>query len=205
MCRGHEGSDVRHSWKVLLAMVAVAGCERTRVTPPMYLEDLHALPTPVGIDVSFVLLDRNREPTVMMFGAGVIRIEDIPDTSDAVTREEFRARALSPGDSAAARAAGTLDSTWLLYNARMFISRDHFTRERRATASGERIIEVCWMGVYPYRHFLRKPRRPDGVVRVALVTMDGRHVMTAHQRVVWPPEAFAEEVGRKVSDRFGDK
>lgn len=195
---------------LLLAALCLSGCERTRVTPAAHLSNLRATPTPVGIDVSFELLDRDGQPTLVLFGTGVIRIEDRPDSlgvgpaadsidgSGAIRDEGGRA------DSASAFAGGELDSTWLLYNARFFVYRDHFSREVMTAESVGRVRPVCHLGVYPYRHFLRKPSRPDGVVRVAFVAVDGSYVMVEEQRVLWPSEAFDEEVGKPVT-RFGNR
>jgi len=208
--RGTKVGHVRRTVGALLWIVAaLVGCERTQVTPAAYLVNLKAAVTPVGIDVSFELLDRDRQPTLVLFGTGVIRIEDRPDSlmePEGTVPETPgpTVHSSSPMPGSTASAAGGLDSTWLLYNARFFVYRDHFSREVKATQTGERTVPICHLGVYPYRHFLRKPRRPDGVVRVAFVAVDGSYVMMEEQRVRWPAEAFDEEVGKPVK-RFGNR
>jgi hypothetical protein len=170
------------------------GCERTRVTPPAYLENFKAEVTATGIDVSFELTDKYHTPTIMMFGNGVVRIDDAPDSMAVDT-------VMRPGTAHIA----PLDSSWLLYNARLFIARENFTLETRTGTPGTKKAYVCKLGVYPYSHFLRKPKRPDGNVSVALVSMDGKHVIMATQRVVWHQAAYGPASGVVDPDRFGNR
>ncbi|HPU84393.1 MAG TPA: hypothetical protein PLE60_03525 [Candidatus Latescibacteria bacterium] len=181
------------SLAAILILLALQGCERTRVTPPVEMRNLRVTPTKIGLDISFELIDSRGQPTIMMFGNGVVRIDDSPDS---VQKEVF------PGHPAGSSA---LDSTWLLYNARLFVTREHFVIVRGGDSARGQDKYLCSLGVYPYSHFLRKPKHPTGNVRVALVGMDGRRVLLGHAPVVWPPEAFSAISGTGDQSRFGNR
>jgi len=154
------------------AALAGAGCQRTRILQPAYLDDLRVESTPLGPQVSLVFLDSLRRPTVVMFGAGVIRIEDAPDDTAELPRE------------------GPLDTTRIVYNSTIVLSREYFVRREVMTSARIETTEVCDLGVFPYRQFLRRPTQRDGIVRVAFIPPGGRRVMQISRRFAWPPEAF---------------
>ena len=171
--RSPEGIHVFHralrSAVFMLLISVVAGCSDTRMTTPVRITDFRATPKPIGIDVSFLLVDSLDRSTVLLFGAGVVRIME-PDSSGADTLSSV----------------AKLDTARLLYNRQIIISREFFVRQ-----TGDGIpVERCELGVFPYKHFLRAPRTPDGVVWVAVISKNGKQVFRAHARVRWPTEVM---------------
>ena len=147
----------------------MCGCEEVTIRPPASMDQFSAVPTEEGIEVHFVLNDSCGHSTVMMFGTGVVRIEE-PST-DSIHH------------------AGTVDTTRLLYNRQLIFSREYFVRED-AEDSTAGYTYVCQLGTFPYRHFLRAPDTPDGIVRVVVVTDAGKTLLNSSQRVTWPTEVY---------------
>ena len=170
----------RLRFAVLAALVAVStGCQQTRVTPPVSIDLLHAVADARGIDITFVLRDKDKRPTVMLLGESVLKIEDMrPEDANFSLYDTVEVLRNDPADWATPDNPDSIvlplpDSTRVMYNRRMFISRDLFIRERVATEDGPADLDVCHLGVFPYDQLLRRPRHRNGIVRVAVIGIGG--------------------------------
>jgi len=159
-----------------MAFLASVACTRLQLTPPVSVENVRAIQSEFGIEVSFELIDEDGRTTALMSGDGVIRIEDAPADTELII-------------------PGPLDSTRLLLNSRVHVDRTSFAHVSVPGRRGERTVQVCRFGTFPYARFLRAPAKRFGVVRVAIVPPDGSRVLQAARVVEWEPFVFEATVG----------
>ena len=153
------------------ALALLAGCQVTQMTEPRSLTDFRAEPTDLGVEISFTLRDEAGRTTVLLFGSGVLRIEEPPSDSSAPP-------------------TATVDTSRILYNRQLVLSREFFVTSTVRTDSATLRTHVCHLGTFPYRQFDRAPRRSDAIVRLAVVSGKGNRVLQDSLRVRWPDEVL---------------
>jgi len=157
---------------IAFCMVAgLVGCETTSLRPPERMGRFQVEPTDVGLDVRFMLFDAADEPTTVMLGSGVIRIED-------------------PGIPFSASSSNQLDTARTLYNRQLILSSEFFVKQ--TTEEGRERVPVCQLGVFPYRHFRKPPVSREGLVRLVVVVGAGKTLLVDSALVRWPDHIYED-------------